>query len=178
MSERSTWTWKHWLGLTVLLLVISVGAKEFGKETADHRNVRNLSLHDDGVDDADVSAAVTRQPSDGYTAEQIDAEAAARIGEYFAKRVYEEASRYLEERGEAGLEQPTSETVFLEVDGKRLGVTRLHSDGNVGVVLVFGIVGDEFVRVQCMSRSMSRIPLSRGPCREKLQEAFGVSIGS
>jgi hypothetical protein len=70
----------------------------------------------------------------------------------------------------------TSEATYVEQGHVKLAVVRLRMTG-VRQVFIAGIVRDQLRRVGCVGESEENIPISYGPCGEKIEEIFGVKIG-
>ena len=160
------------------MVVVYLGAQYYGRTTAERQNDRDAVIADANAADVslDVTAAVTRQSGEGMTQDQIDIAAVDNIGQWLTERMQAHANAYQEANGGAALEPMTPESTILEVGGKRLGVVRFRYDEATPAVVVVGIVGDEFVRVTCLSRTLNDVPLSYGPCDETIRETFGTSI--
>lgn len=73
-----------------------------------------------------------------------------------------------------------AESTYVEAKGKKLAVIRIRSKAEgVNSMFVYGINGSELGRVACTRvRNLGEsIPLSYGPCGDKVREVFGVSLG-
>jgi hypothetical protein len=87
---------------------------------------------------------------------------------------------YLRSQGEKSIvSKLTSESNYIELGKFKLAVVRIKAQA-VNQVFVFGIKGQELKRVACArtTKFEESIPLSYGPCGEKIQEVFGVGLGS
>jgi hypothetical protein len=75
------------------------------------------------------------------------------------------------------VEIDSSEAVYVESRGTKLAVIRLSPGDGSRVVYVAGIVGRELKRVACARTSLAAIPITYGPCADKIAEVFAVTLG-
>lgn len=88
---------------------------------------------------------------------------------------------YLRAQGQsADVPKLQAESNYVEVGKQKLAVVRIKNPQAVNQLFVFGIKGRELRRVACIrtTKLEESIPLSYGPCGEKIREVFGVAVGS
>ena len=86
---------------------------------------------------------------------------------------------YLKARGQSAELPPfQSESHYVQSGAVKLAVVRVRIPGSLNQAFIYGVRGSEFHRVAC-ARSANfeeSIPLFYGPCGERIQQVFGVSI--
>jgi hypothetical protein len=73
---------------------------------------------------------------------------------------------------------PRVSSTYVNSNGHRYGLVRSRiakDDANVEAVLIVGVVDGQLRRVVCTS-TVGEVPISSGPCAEKIAEAFGVAL--
>jgi hypothetical protein len=73
---------------------------------------------------------------------------------------------------------PRVSSTYVTSNGHRYGLVRSRiakDDANVEAVLIVGLVDGRLRRVVCTS-TVGEVPISSGPCAEKIAEAFGVAL--
>jgi hypothetical protein len=129
------------------------------------------------VSQSDVRAVVSRQSADGVTDSQIDVAFADALGEWLAERTYVNAVKIAQEQGRtAEVVKPQPETVIVERGGRRFVVTRMRVGAYTPIASIFGIQGDEAVRVSCFGSDTSNVTISSGSCDDEVRRVFGTSI--
>jgi hypothetical protein len=175
---------RKWLGFSVLLIIVNVGAEQFGRIAAERQNTRDASnlqsmaashgLSKTGPDsEPEIIALVTTQPSDGVTEAQLDNDFLDGFGRWVAERHYANAVKHQQMEGGLPILPVTPESVFVHIGKRKLVIVRLRTEGVTPFATILGIEGENIVRVTCISRTMRDIPISFGPCGAKVKETFG-----
>jgi hypothetical protein len=124
----------------------------------------------------DIQVLVSRQSSDGVTENDFSQAFLKRLEQYSVERVREKIGGHYQSRG---LPAPdikiASEATYIEVSGRKLGVIRM-SDETGNNAMVFGVSGNEMVRILCSTSTSYRVEVTSGKCADKLSEIFGVSF--
>ena len=128
-------------------------------------------------DEASVQAMVTRESAEGGTEDQMDQEFLSKLEQLQLERIRTKTERVRQSQGlPFDPTAMTAEGVFVEAGGRRLAITRFKIlDVTFGAEIV-GIIGDEAIRVFCFTDEPADLIITRGPCNDKVQEAFGVSL--
>ena len=66
-----------------------------------------------------------------------------------------------------------TESNFLRTPTHKLAVVRLRQGEFTPDLTVMGVVGGEFIRVGCISKTLQDVKLSQGKCHDRLVEEFG-----
>jgi hypothetical protein len=78
-----------------------------------------------------------------------------------------------------GIKQPKFEinasSVYVTVQGLKLAVVKLKIE-STNQVFIYGIKGDELLRVLCISQTKKTIPISYGKCGEAIKKVYGVDV--
>jgi hypothetical protein len=130
----------------------------------------------------DVFVARSAQDADGITPSDMDLYFLRNLEKYWLTSHITKTKRHLIQKGfdpsivDARI---SSSSVYLDYNNQRLAIIRIKmigDDGNVNfrTVLVGGIIGKEFLRVQCHRRSGEPLPVMHGACGDKVSETFGV----
>lgn len=70
----------------------------------------------------------------------------------------------------------SANSVYINVDGKKLAVIKVNMNGSIRLVTIMGINGAELLRVNCIRASDHDILVLSGECGKEVQKTFGVSI--
>ncbi len=132
-----------------------------------------------------IKTSVTLQPSNGLTENDFSMQMLSSIEEWSKGRVLENSKKAFVSQGFSADQfkgKVRAESNYLSMSGKKLGVVNLsvfseNSDqAIVKMVRVFGFVDDGIATVSCMRQSDEKIPITFGPCGEKLKEVFNLSF--
>lgn len=132
----------------------------------------------DGAEEMKVVAS--RQDSEGATQADLSPQFLSNLESYIVERTNVLGAQAAKDQGgDARAAVVTSKgALYVEEGDKKLAVIRLETADGTPQVVVAGIVGTELVRVTCVRDRPGRIPLSYGPCHDKLREAFGVALSA
>ncbi len=132
------------------------------------------------ADASEIRVASSRGDSEGVTQDQLSPTFLRNLETYTVERIGTLAAQAAKDQGNAGQGAviTSSEAVYVETGGKKLAVLRLKGSDKSYQVMVAGIVGTELVRVLCVRSTPERVPISYGPCHEKIKEAFGITLSA
>jgi hypothetical protein len=170
---------KTWLAIAVvtpIAVVVGYTASRVLVERQHARDARRAALValDHALPSDAATAMVSRQSADGLTERTMMTEFVSAVGHWFAETVYAKALKRQEALG-LPMWPITPESVLVKSGELTLGVVRLRIEGITPVALIFGIVGDEMIRVHCFSRD-GNVSITSGPCDETIKQVFGASI--
>lgn len=142
--------------------------------------VATLPATTPAADASEIRVVSSRQDSEGVTQDQLSPTFLRNLEAYTVERIRTLAAQAAKDQGHAsqGSVITSSEAVYVEAGGKKLAVLRLEGSDKSSQVMVAGIVGSELVRVLCLRATPERVPLTYGPCNDKIKEAFGVGLSS
>ena len=127
-----------------------------------------------------IVASSSNQPSDGITKMEMDQGFLYRYQEYAKEIFLDKLGQRIEAMGKrlpANFELP-AESFYITTDSQKLAATRFNVSGISNSIELLGIVGDKIYRVGCVHQSKEKVPLSYGPCADKIKEVFGVDLNS
>jgi hypothetical protein len=122
----------------------------------------------------------TVQDADGTTPADMTVEFLSNLEAYLVLEIRKKAKNRLSELGHDPDDidaDYTSSSVYMDVDGKRLGVIKLRG-GGPRIVFVVGFVGTDFHRVTCLRKEDVYIPIMTGKCGNKIMSVFGAKLPS
>jgi hypothetical protein len=128
--------------------------------------------------DANIQTAISSQDTDGITRKDMTPEFLTNLVNYTRQQLEIKTQAYLEANGIRNKKVIVkAEGVYVEAGGQKLAVIRVSDQFDMSrTVIINGILGKEFKRVLCTRPTKVSIPISYGPCAEKIQEAFGVTL--
>ena len=134
----------------------------FSKQTADRNKV-----------------IVSTQSAEGLTNEAFNYEIFEKIEKHMVERMSVLTKQVYEKNGDfKSKPNITAESVLLKSNGKNISITRLKDNGiNYGVAIQ-GVVGNEFIRILCLSDNGQEIKVSYGECATEIFNVFGVKLDS
>lgn len=124
----------------------------------------------------EVMTAATVQSAEGVPT--LTLEFVAVMGKYLAGRVDARSKEYLAATGHPELELPKAESAatLMKRNGEHVGVVRIHQGEYAQAVFIVVIRDDKLLRVVCSRESSEPVPVTFGPCAEKIKETFGYSL--
>lgn len=122
---------------------------------------------------------VSTQSAEGLTNESFNYEVLEKIEKYMVDRMSVLTKQVYEKNGDfKSKSNITAESVLLKANGKNISVTRLKDNGiNYGAV-IHGVVGNELIRILCLSNNGEEAKVSYGECSTEIFNAFGVKLDS
>ena len=128
------------------------------------------------ADSSEITVLTGSQTADGMTQDDLNMEMLAAI-ELTTKNKLKE--KMVDVMIADGIKQPKFEvnasSVYVTVQGLKLAVVKLKIE-NTNQVFIYGIKGDELLRVGCLSLTKKTIPISYGKCGEAIKKVYGVDI--
>jgi hypothetical protein len=125
----------------------------------------------------DTFAMISAQDAQGVTEKDFTPEALVAFQDWTVERVKVNAIEYLKSK-RLPIPDPyvlRGESVYIDVDGKRLMLIRIFTEDINNTAVVIGVNGKEITRVLC-TRTNGRIAVSYGVCAAKIKEAFNISM--
>lgn len=123
-----------------------------------------------------IKVMVSRQDPEGVTEAQMSNVFLNNLEQYTVERVKEKVRDHYQARGLAPPElNVRSESNYIEVQGKKLGIVRMfYEPGNSAMIV--GFSDGDLVRVNCQTDLNYQVEVSTGECAQKILEVFGVSF--
>ncbi len=170
--------WKYIALIILAIPIVQYVGSYVGKSAAQRVNARDATTFSQPTVSQEIRVVVSSQDAEGVTKEQMDLNFLKNLETYTVERVKIKTKEVLASRGYPNaVINITSEAIYVESGGAKLAVIRLkNSDGSVQIFIA-GIVGKELKRVLCVRNSAEAIPISYGPCGERIKEVFGVKVG-
>lgn len=126
---------------------------------------------------AEMQVLSSTQSSDGATEADLTPQFANALEKHGVSRI---ASTLEATAKQAGVSMPPaqihSESTVVQSQGKKLVIVRYEIGSTARAVEVIGISGANAYRVMCTREALDAIPLTTGPCAQKVKEVHGVSI--
>lgn len=157
-QEKPARTWRTWVGSFVGLMIISTAGRMYGDWKDSRATPPAAAVRT-------ITAVSTRQSSEGVTAAQMDQAFLDRLGQYLEARSNQDGPHAYQHEG-----------VYLEIGGRKLAVVRLRTQGVTPIAYIAAVQDGELVRVGCVSNVLANVPVTSGPCADKIKEAFGVGL--
>lgn len=118
------------------------------------------------------------QSADGVTEKDLTPQLADAMGKYGVERLTAKMGAMAKQAGVTATPKISSEPTVIQTQGKKLVVIRyLFNDSARGIEII-GISGLNLDRVMCTRESLDEILIASGACAQKIQEIYGVKIGS
>jgi len=125
-----------------------------------------------------LQVVVSTQDAEGATREDLGPAFLRNFEEYTVERMTTRTQEIFKQRGLPGKVTFSAESNFVELDGVKLAVVRLRGPEGSTSVTVASIVGAELTRVSCVGAGPEPIPITFGPCGDKVREVFGIRAAS
>lgn len=173
--ERNYWTYALGAALFVLLM------GQLGRYLGSHTTQGTSAPIQSGSPEtsAEIRVMTSAQDSEGITELQWDQKFLSNLESYSRERITHLAKQYLARNGQPNATVVLeSQAVYVESDNHKLAVIRIRGSDGSNQALIHGIVGDQLKRVLCVRKSTEQIPITYGPCGEKLKEVFGLSLST
>jgi hypothetical protein len=124
----------------------------------------------------DVQTFVTVQSAEGVPG--LSLPLAQAIGEHMAKRADIRSREYLAAHGKSSAELPKAESAatLLQAGGERVGVIRIQQGELHQMVVVVAIRDDQLLRIACTRLGSDPVPVTFGPCADKIKETLGFAL--
>jgi hypothetical protein len=177
-------SWKHALLFIVAVPVVTQFSAWLGRSSGDYVNQRESRNAPGVAASHDIRVVASSQDAEGITAANLDLAVLKNLEAYTVERTRLKTRESLASQGQddANLDL-VSEANYVESGTAKVAVIRMRwSDRSnkkdiANQVLIAGVVGAELKRVACVRETPESIPVSYGPCAEKVQEVFGIKFG-
>jgi hypothetical protein len=125
-----------------------------------------------------IQAVISSQDAEGMTRKDMTPDFLTNLENYTRQQIQIKSQAYLEANGVRDKKIVIkADGVYIETGGQKLAVIKVSDQFDMSrTVVINGIVGKEFKRVLCTRATKEPIPISYGPCAEKIKEAFGVTL--
>lgn len=135
-----------------------------------------LLMPSHAADRNEITVFTSSQTADGMTQDDLNMEMLATIELMTKNKLTEKMVAFMIDDG---IKQPKFEvnasSVYVTVQGLKLAVVKLKIE-NTNQVFIYGIKGDELLRVGCISQTKKTIPISYGKCGEAIKKVYGVDV--
>ncbi len=126
-----------------------------------------------------IHVVVTIQDPDGVSQSDLDSEYLKALELWTIARTKINAIKALKAQGQPAVAPSVvANSVYAYAGPTKLAVIRLTVGGSVAMVSLVGIIGSEMRHVGCVRESVEPIPITLGPCGEKIKEIFDAEIGA
>jgi hypothetical protein len=125
-----------------------------------------------------IQTAVSSQDPDGMGRKDLTMAFLRNLEAYTRTELSKKYQAYLEAQGIHDRHIALKiDGTYLETRGQKLAIIKVSDESDTSrSIFVTGFVGKELRRVTCIRASKEPIPISYGPCGEKINEAFGVTL--
>lgn len=126
-----------------------------------------------------VTVLTTTRSSRGLTQSALDLPALKSIETWVVKTIGEKGRKNYAEMGHDPKNfQPaiSSRSVYVDVDGERLGVINVNIENSMRSVTIIGIKEGKILQVSCIRASDHDISIWSGKCGNEVSKAFGVTV--
>jgi len=173
--KQNYWTY----ALVAALFVLVMG--QLGRFLGNHASQGTATPIRSGNPEtsAEIRVITSSQDSEGITQAQWDQTFLSNLESYSRERITQLAKEYLAKNGQPNVAVVLeSQAVYVESGNRKLAVIRIRGSDGSNQALIHGIVGNQLKRVLCVRNSTEQIPISYGPCGEKLKEVFGLNLNT
>jgi hypothetical protein len=124
----------------------------------------------------DILVITGSQSADGVTQNDFDMKMLAAIELMTKNKVKEKMDSYLTAQGvkDAKFEVIAS-SVYVNVQSMKLAVVKLKIESS-NQVHIYGVKGDELLRVVCLGQTKEPVPISNGKCAQAIKKVYGVDF--
>lgn len=174
-------SWKQWVLLLLAIPVVQQLASYVGGSLGRYGNQREALTQSPTNPDTSpppIRVIVSSQDAEGVTSNQMDIPFLRRLEQHTITSIKEKVRKSRAAKGYSGPDlELQAESVFVEAGSNKLAVVRLRGSDNSFSVFLVGIVGNELRKIACTRPHPDPIPITSGPCSEKVKEVFGAGIG-
>lgn len=145
--------------------------------TSSDRNEKSFTPKSNAI--APIVVMSTVQSAEGVTEADLDQAGLKNLETWTVNKILEKSkSKYVELGYDPNNFNPKidANSVYVNINGKKLAVIKINMDNFVRSVTIMGIRGNELYRVNCIRNSNHDIPVWSGECGNKIQEVFGISM--
>lgn len=125
-----------------------------------------------------IQTAMSSQDPSGMSREDMTIAFLRNLETYTRVELDKKNKAYLEAHGKRNMKiELKVDGIYLEAGGQKLAIIKVSDQTDTSrSVFVTGFAQNELRRVACFRASREPIPISYGPCGDKIQEAFGVTL--
>jgi len=169
--------WKN-VALPILpLSVVSIVVGQMDSLAAERADASESASTMQTDQKSQIRLVVSSQDAGGTTQDQLDLTFLKNLEAYTVARTKTKMKEYFASIGQPNIPiNITSEAIYVQAGSIKLAIIRLKDAGSRQVIIT-GIVGKELKRVGCIRETAQDIPVSYGPCADKIEETFGAKIG-
>jgi len=176
INEMKPINWR----LIMFGLVVLFAAGPIGKYMRQQPNERERTTQptNSAVSPSDIQVIVSSQDAEGATQQDLDLAFLKNFESYSIERIKQLTKNHLASTGSQAVDVAlTAESNYIEVNGIKLALIRVRAaDSTFNQIMVLGIVGNEIKRIGCIRNAAEAVPVSYGPCGEKIHAVFGVTL--
>lgn len=170
--------WKTAACLLLAIPIVNFVAGQVGKGAGETVSAREAAPAHPAPTNTNIQTVTSSQDAEAITQEKMSIEFLRNFENYTVDRIKVKMSEYLTSVGRQHEQvNLSSAATYVQIGQVKLAVVRI-SDAVSRQVIVAGVVGKELRRVVCVRKSIEDIPVSYGPCAEKVQQTFGVTFGN
>ena len=167
-------TGRQWALTIVGMLVIIPVAQYLGRSLGEARNALDLESSVLEPDFSQTRVIVSHQAADGVSEADFDQHFLTNLESWVVERTLANAEKYFDSAlVPENLRKVSGESIYVDQYGHRLAVVRIRIGGTNPNATIFGVLGDELIRIGCFDRSGANVAIMDGPCSEKIEEIFG-----
>jgi hypothetical protein len=133
-------------------------------------SVPTLAASQSNAQVSKVRVASMSEPANGLTKADMNAEFLQALKENWAESYRQSVP---DKKIDFGL---SFESRYVDYPAQRLAIIELRLNKVAVGASVFGIIGDNLVRVVCLDRVGDPIDLNSGECGQKIRDVFGVTV--
>jgi hypothetical protein len=128
-----------------------------------------------------IKTALSTESADGYTQAELDIEMLSalevRTKEIMQSKIKEAVSYYGNKNYKPNF---TTTSTYMFAGKYKLAVINLEAVPYARARVIYGIKGRELLKILCMRNdgTSGNVPISYGPCADKIKSVFGVGFSS
>jgi hypothetical protein len=169
--------WVYFVAAVLFVLLMGQLGCDIGNQSSPGASTPSPSSR--SAMNSDIRVFTSSQDSEGITQAQWDQTFLRNLESHTRERIAQKAKEYLAASGQPNASVSLeSQAVYVESGNSKLAVIRIQGNDGSNQALIHGIVGNQLKRVVCVRNSSEQIPVSYGPCGEKVKEVFGVNLSA
>ena len=168
-------------GVLLALLIVAAFATHPGdsESTATRSPIASQQSLTAASNNSQVQTVVVREDAGGYTNNDLTPETMKLIENELVKRTILRGQEHMVSQGFApkdiSPDMVQSSSWVMDAEGKRFGIVEMLA-GMARIKAIVSIEGTQFVRVSCVDPTGKNVPISTGPCADKIHEVFGIHL--
>jgi len=169
--------WAYVVAAVLFVLLMGQFGRNIGNQSSADTSAPSPSSR--SPTNSDIRVFTSSQDSEGVTQARWDQTFLKNLESYTRERIAQKAKEYLAANGQPNASvHLESQAVYVESGNSKLAVIRIRGNDGSNQALIHGIVGSQLKRVVCVRNSPEQIPISYGPCGEKVKEVFDVNLNA